>query len=524
MTVSAIRRRELPASPWAALALIVVAQFMVILDVAIVNVALPSIETDLGFTQSGLEWVVTAYAIVFGGFLLLGGRLGDVLGRRRVFAAGIALFGLSSVLCGLSWSAGSLVAFRGLQGLGGALLAPAGLSLLMTTFAEGRDRNIALGIWGAASGSGAAVGVLVGGVLTSYLSWPWIFFVNAPVAAVLLLAVPRVLRESVGTNGLRHFDLAGAASATGSVMLLVYALTLTTRLGWADPLTLAVLAAAVALGIGFVLNERRAAAPLLPLRMFRIRTFAVGNAVTTIVASIAFSEFFLLTLYLQDVLHYSAVETGLAFSAIALTIAVVSNIAQSLVTRFGPRGVLTVGLLLVTVSLVLIARLPVPGVYTVDLLGPVRAQRHRLRPLLHPRHDRGPGRRSAGPGRCGLRSPQHQPPGRWCRRPRRREHHCGRFRRGGWRRPRPRVPGLTAGARVSRPARRGAVVDAPRAVTGGRGRPAGGRAGQGGCVTRPARHPAPVARDPPRAMWLRWRRSWAGPAPQATTPRPHPSP
>src|SRR6476619_6384936 len=195
MSVSAIRRRELPTSPWAALALIVVAQFMVILDVA-----LPSIQTDLGFTQSGLEWVVTAYAIVFGGFLLLGGRLANVLGRRRVFVAGIALFALSSVLCGLSWSAGSLVAFRGLQGLGGALLAPAGLSLLMTTFAEGRDRNIALGIWGAASGSGAAVGVLAGGVLTSYLSWPWIFFVNAPVAAVLLIAVPLVLPESVVLN------------------------------------------------------------------------------------------------------------------------------------------------------------------------------------------------------------------------------------------------------------------------------------------------------------------------------------
>src|SRR6478735_7653397 len=346
MTVSAIRRRELPASPWAALALIVVAQFMVILDVAIVNVALPSIETDLGFTQSGLEWVVTAYAIVFGGFLLLGGRLADVLGRRRVFAAGIALFAVSSVLCGLSWSAGSLVAFRGLQGLGGALLAPAGLSLLMTTFAEGRDRNIALGIWGAASGSGAAVGVLVGGVLTSYLSWPWIFFVNAPVAAVLLIAVPLVLRESVVRDGLRHFDIAGAFSATGAVMLFVYALTLTSSRGWADPLTLSVLAAALALGVAFILNERRAAVPLLPLRMFRIRTFAVGNAVTTIVASIAFSEFFLLTLYLQDVLGYSAVETGLAFSAIAVTIVVV------------------------TVSLALIARLPVPGSYTVDLLVP----------------------------------------------------------------------------------------------------------------------------------------------------------
>jgi EmrB/QacA subfamily drug resistance transporter len=370
MTPTAIRRREYPASPWAALALIVVAQFMVILDVAIVNVALPSIEVDLGFTQSGLEWVVTAYAIVFGGFLLLGGRLSDLLGRRKVFVAGIILFSVSSVLCGLSWSAGSLVAARALQGLGGALLAPAGLSLLMTTFAEGRERNLALGVWGAASGSGAAVGVLLGGVLTSYLSWPWIFFVNAPVGALLVVLAPRFLRESVARNGLRHFDLAGAGSATGAVMLLVYGLTLTPRHGWGDPVTLAVFAAAAVLAVAFVAIERRAAAPLLPLRMFRIRTFAVGNAVTTIVASIAFSEFFLLTLYLQDVLHYSAVQTGLAFSAIALTIAVVSNAAQSLVTRFGPRGVLTAGLLLVTVSLALIARLPVPGDYAADMLGP----------------------------------------------------------------------------------------------------------------------------------------------------------
>ena len=302
MSVSAIRRRELPTSPWAALALIVVAQFMVILDVAIVNVALPSIQTDLGFTQSGLEWVVTAYAIVFGGFLLLGGRLArrprPAQGlRRRDRALRPQLRPVRALLVG-----GLARRLPRLQGLGGALLAPAGLSLLMTTFAEGRDRNIALGIWGAASGSGAAVGVLVGGVLTSYLSWPWIFFVNAPVAAVLLIAVPLVLRESVVRDGLRHFDMAGAFSATGAVMLFVYALTLTSSHGWADPLTLSVLAAALALGVAFVLNERRAAAPLLPLRMFRIRTFAVGNAVTTIVASIAFSEFFLLTLYLQDVL------------------------------------------------------------------------------------------------------------------------------------------------------------------------------------------------------------------------------
>jgi EmrB/QacA subfamily drug resistance transporter len=368
MTLSAIQPAR-ASSQWAALALIVVAQFMVILDVAIVNVALPSMELDLGFSQSSLEWVVTAYAIVFGGFLLLGGRLADLLGRRRTFMAGIAVFTAASVLCGLSWSAGSLVTFRGLQGLGGALLAPAGLSLLMTTFAEGRDRNLALGIWGAASGSGAAVGVLLGGVLTSYLSWPWIFFINAPVGAVLLVLTPRILRARDVRGGLRHFDLGGALSATGAVMLLVYGLTVATDQGFGSTSALALFAASAALATAFVSIEQRAALPLLPLRMFRIRTFAVGNAITTIVASIAFSEFFLLTLYLQDVLHYSAVQTGLAFAAMAVTIAVVSNGAQALVTRLGPRRVLTAGLVLLTISLVLVARLPVPARYDVDLLG-----------------------------------------------------------------------------------------------------------------------------------------------------------
>ncbi len=369
MTLSAITPTR-SSSPWAALALIVAAQFMVILDVAIVNVALPSIEVDLGFSQSSLEWVVTAYAIVFGGFLLLGGRLADLVGRRRTFMAGIGLFTAASVLCALSWSASSLVAFRGIQGLGGALLAPAGLSLLMTTFAEGRDRNLALGIWGAASGSGGAVGVLLGGVLTSYLSWPWIFFINAPVGAVLLVLTPRILRTRDVLGGLRHFDLAGALSATGAVMLLVYGLTVASDHGFGSTPALALFAASAVLATAFVAIEGRAAAPLLPLRMFRIRTFAVGNAITTIVASIAFSEFFLLTLYMQEVLHYSAVETGLAFAAVAVTIAVVSNGAQALVTRFGPRRVLTSGLVLLTVSLALIARLPVPARYDVDLLGP----------------------------------------------------------------------------------------------------------------------------------------------------------
>jgi len=369
MTLSAIQPTR-SSSKWAALALIVAAQFMVILDVAIVNVALPSIELDLGFSQSGLEWVVTAYAIVFGGFLLLGGRLADLLGRRRTFMAGIGLFTAASVLCAFSWSAGSLVAFRGLQGLGGALLAPAGLSLLMTTFAEGRDRNVALGLWGAASGSGGAVGVLLGGVLTSYLSWPWIFLINAPVGAALLVLTPRILRTREVRGGFRHFDLAGALAATGAVMLLVYGLTVATDDGFGSVRALALFGVSAALAAAFVAIEARAAVPLLPLRMFRVRTFAVGNAVTTIVASIAFSEFFVLTLYMQHVLHYSAVETGLAFAALAVTVAVVSNGAQALVTRFGARRVLTAGLVLVTVSLALMARLPVPARYDVDLLGP----------------------------------------------------------------------------------------------------------------------------------------------------------
>src|SRR5438094_797329 len=204
----------LRSSRWVALALVVAAQFMVVLDISIVNVALATIKTDLHFSEASLQWVVSAYAIVFGGFLLLGGRLADLLGRRRIFVVGVALFTLSSALCGLAWSSGSLVGFRAIEGLGGALFAPAGLSLLMTTFREGRDRNLALGLWGAASGSGAAVGVLLGGVLTSYLSWPWIFFINVPVGAAMVLLAPRFLSESSAMLSHRHFDVAGATTVT----------------------------------------------------------------------------------------------------------------------------------------------------------------------------------------------------------------------------------------------------------------------------------------------------------------------
>ncbi|HSC74382.1 MAG TPA: DHA2 family efflux MFS transporter permease subunit [Gaiellaceae bacterium] len=352
---------------WSALALIVTAQFMVILDVAIVNVALPSIKSDLHFSSTSLQWVVSAYAILFGGTLLLGGRLGDLLGRRRLFMTGLAVFAVSSLLCGLAWSEGSLIAFRGLQGLGGALLAPAALSLLMTTFAEGRERNLALGIYGAASGSGAAVGVLLGGVLTSYLSWSWIFFINVPVGVAAIALAPVLLGESRADVAHRHFDLPGAVSITAGLMLLVYATTRATTDGWSSPSTLALFGASVALVLAFVAIELRSRSPLLPLRIFRSRTLTAANVAMAIVGAVAFSEFFLLTLYLQDVLHYSAVESGVAFSAFALSVVVVSNVAQAIVGRLGVRPTLTLGLLLSAISVAALTRLPVDGHYFWDL-------------------------------------------------------------------------------------------------------------------------------------------------------------
>src|SRR4051812_36222140 len=242
---------------WFALALIVAAQFMVVLDVAIVNVALPSIKTDLNFSQESLQWVITAYSIFFGGVLLLGGRLADLLGRRRLFAIGLALFTVSSLLDGLAWSEGSLIAFRSLQGLGAALLSPAALSILTTTFREGRERNLALGIWGAASGSGGAAGVLLGGALTSALGWSWIFFINVPVGIAVIALSPWLLRESRAELEHRHFDVAGAASITGGLMLLVYAMTRAAQHGWGTGATAGLLAASVALIAAFFVIELR---------------------------------------------------------------------------------------------------------------------------------------------------------------------------------------------------------------------------------------------------------------------------
>ena len=352
---------------WFTLALVVAAQFMVVLDVAIVNVALPSIKTDLGFSQESLQWVVTAYAIMFGGTLLLGGRMSDLLGRRRLFMAGLVLFTTASLLNGLAWSEGSLITFRAIQGLGAALLSPAALSILTTTFEEGRERNLALGVWGAASGSGGAAGVLLGGILTSSFGWSWIFFVNIPVGILLFALAPVLVRESRAELTHRTFDAAGAASITGGLMLLVYAMTRATQHGWGTATTIGLLAVSAALIIAFVVIELRSKAPLLPMRIFRLRTLAASNATQLLVAAALFSQFFLLTLYMQEVLHYSALKTGVAYIPLTLSIVLFSAVAQGLVTRVGIRPVLPVGLLMSAAAIVLYAILPVDGHYFWDL-------------------------------------------------------------------------------------------------------------------------------------------------------------
>ena len=407
---------------WIGLALIVVAQFMVVLDVAIVNVALPSIKTDLHFSQESLQWIITAYAIIFGGVLLLGGRLADLLGRRRLFVAGVAIFTFASLLNGLAWSEGSLIAFRSLQGLGAALLSPAALSILTTTFAQGRERNLALGIWGAASGSGGAAGVLLGGALTSALNWSWIFFVNVPVGILVLALTPFLLRESRAELDHRHFDTAGAFSITAGLMLLVYAMTRAAQHGWATPETIGLLATSAALVIGFVVIELRSKAPLLPLGIFRLRTLSASNLSGFLLAASLFSQFFLLTLYMQQVLHYSALKTGVAYIALTLTIIVMAGLAQALSTRFGVRPVLAGGMFLAAGGDRALCAAPGARSVLLGSLPGVPPQRAWPRVRLHPDVDRCTDRRSPLRGRRGVRVDQHEPADRRRDRSRGRDH------------------------------------------------------------------------------------------------------
>jgi EmrB/QacA subfamily drug resistance transporter len=352
---------------WIILALVVAAQFMVVLDVAIVNVALPSIKDDLHFSQESLQWVITSYSILFGGVLLLGGRLSDLFGRRKLFMAGLVLFTAFSLLDGLAWSEGSLIAFRSVQGLGAALLSPAALSILTTTFREGKERNLALGIWGAASGSGGAAGVLLGGALTSGLSWSWIFYINVPVGLVVLGLTPFLLQETRATLASRSLDLPGAVSITAGLMVLVYAMTRATQHGWVNGPSIGLFAVSLVLLAAFVVIEFRSKAALLPMRLFRLRTLAGSNVAGLLLGAAVFSQFFVLTLYMQQVLHYSPLKTGVAYIALTLAIIVFSGVAQALALRLGVRTVLTIGMVLTAAGLVLYARLPADGHYFWDI-------------------------------------------------------------------------------------------------------------------------------------------------------------
>src|SRR5438094_1017666 len=352
---------------WLALALLSTVQFMVVLDIAIVNVALPSIQVDLGFSEQNLQWVISAYALVFGGFLLLGGRAADLLGRRRIFLAGTVVFTISSLLAGLAWSEASLIGARAFQGLGAAVITPAALSILSTTFTEGRERNIALGVWGAVGGFGAAAGVLLGGILTSALSWSWIFFVNVPVGVAAFILAPILLKESRDAR-VKSFDALGAVLVTTGLSLFVYAITQAGQHGWLAGKTLGFFAASVVLLVGFVVWELRHPEPLMRLGILRIKTVSGANVAGFILGTATFSLFLMLTLYMQQVLGYSPMKTGVGYLAVAGTAIFTSAIAAQLVTRIGVKPVLAIGMTSLTGGVLYFTQVSVGGSYLADLL------------------------------------------------------------------------------------------------------------------------------------------------------------
>jgi EmrB/QacA subfamily drug resistance transporter len=355
---------------WWALVLLASAQFVVVLDASIVNVALPSIGRDLEFSQDDLSWVVNAYTLFFGGFLLLGGRAADLLGRRRVFMAGLLLFAAASLAGGLATTDLQLIVARAVQGLGAAILSPAALSLVTTMFAEGAERNKALGVWGAVAGSGGAAGVLLGGVLTDALSWEWVLFVNVPIGVAAAAIAPSLLADTRDETQHRSFDLAGAVSVTAGLSILVFALVDAESAGWGSTQTVVLLAAAVVLLAGFVAIEARAKAPLMPLSIFRLRTLSASNGVGLLIGMALFSMFFFVSLYMQQVLGFDALEAGLAYLPLAVTIIISAGVASQLVTRLGFKPVLIFGLTLVAVGLVWFAQVSAGGSYVGDVLFP----------------------------------------------------------------------------------------------------------------------------------------------------------
>jgi EmrB/QacA subfamily drug resistance transporter len=353
---------------WIVLVLVCLAQFMVILDATIVNVALPSIQTDLHLSEANLQWIVNAYTLVFGGFLLLGGRAGDLIGRKRLFLAGLVVFTVASLLNGLAVNEGMLIATRALQGLGAAFVSPAALSIISTTFAEGKDRARALGVWAAIAIGGAAVGLILGGLLTQLFSWPWIFFVNVPVGIVTFILSLRLIPESRDEHAERAFDVAGAVTVTGGLMSLVYAIVKSETAGWGSATTIGFFVLSAVLLVSFVVIEQRSKAPLVRLSIFRVRSLLTANVVMLLVACGMFAMFFFNTLYIQRVLGYGPLEAGLAFLPFTAGVMVSAGLAAQFAPRVGVRLVAGIGMVVTALGMLLLVRLPLDGSYLTDVL------------------------------------------------------------------------------------------------------------------------------------------------------------
>jgi EmrB/QacA subfamily drug resistance transporter len=355
-------------SKWLVLVIACMAQFMVVLDATVVNIALPSVQRGLHFSPANLQWIVNGYTLVFGGFLLLGGRAADLIGRKRLFVAGVLLFSVASLVNGFAQTSGMLIGGRGLQGLGGALVSPAALAIITTTFTDAGERTKALGVWSAIAASGAAVGLLMGGVLTDIASWRWVFFVNVPVGVITIALALRYVAESRIEVEHRSFDLAGAASVTGGLVVLVYAIVKAQAYGWGSAKTIALLAAAVVLLAAFVTIEARSKAPLMRLSIFRVRALAVADTVLLLVASGMFGMFFFASLYVQEILGYSPLKAGLAFLPVTAGIMIGAGVAQQLIKRVGVRNVSTAGITLAAAGMLVLTQLPVHGSYVSNLL------------------------------------------------------------------------------------------------------------------------------------------------------------
>ena len=355
---------------WRAFALLAVAYFMTIIDLTIVNVSLPTIGRDLHFSPTSLQWVATAYGLTFGGFLLLGGRAADLLGRRRVLMAGLGLFSAASLACALATGDAFLIGARAVQGLGAAVMLPAALSIVMNMFAEGAERNKALGIWGGLGAAGATVGLITGGLLTRYAGWQYIFYLNVPIGVTALLLAPRIVPESAADPGRRRFDAAGALAGTGGLVLLVDAISQAPQYGWGATRTIALLAAAAVLLVGFVVIETRVESPVLPLQVFRRPTLAGAITAGLLFCASFYAFIFVGTLYMQEVLHYSPLQTGVAWLAASLTSVACAGLSQLLVTRFGPKPVMAVGMTLIGAGVIWTTQAPAQGHFLGNLLGP----------------------------------------------------------------------------------------------------------------------------------------------------------